>query len=39
MDIGDYIDYIKSGRKPAWARSMNLSDEEFKDMTNYDGIL
>lgn len=35
----DYIDYIKSGRKPAWARSMNLSDEEFKDMTNYDGIL
>lgn len=35
----DYIDYIKSGRKPAWARSMNLSDKEFKDMTNYSGII
>lgn len=35
----DYIDYIKSGRKPKWARSMNLSDKEFTDMTNYDGII
>ena len=35
----DYIDYIKSGRKPAWARSMNLSDEEFHEMTNYSGLL
>jgi hypothetical protein len=35
----DYIDYVKSGRKPKWARSMNLSDKEFHDMTNYDGII
>ena len=35
----DYIDYIKSGRKPKWARSMNLSDKEFHDMTNYSGLL
>lgn len=35
----DYIDYVKSGRKPKWARSMNLSDEEFNEMTNYDGII
>lgn len=35
----DYIDYIKSGRKPKWARSMNLSDKEFKDMTNYSGVI
>ena len=35
----DYIDYVKSGRKPAWARNMNLTDKEFKEMTNYDGIL
>lgn len=34
----DYIDYIKSGRKPKWARSMNLSDKEFHDMTNYTGL-
>lgn len=31
----DYIDYINSGRKPKWARSMNLTDKEFHDMTNY----
>lgn len=35
----DYIDYIKSGRKPKWARSMNLSDKEFHNMTNYSGLL
>ncbi len=31
----DYIDYIKSERKPKWARSMGLTDKEFHDMTNY----
>lgn len=34
----DYIDYINSERKPKWARSMNLSDKEFHDMTNYTGL-
>lgn len=31
----DYIDYINSGRKPKWARRMNLTDKELHDMTNY----
>lgn len=34
----EFIDYVKSGRKPDWARSMDLSDKEFNDMTNYSGL-